>query len=116
MHQKLRVLDGVEVTEDERAAAADFIHSLPDAAQARVAAAATWSPADSIGADVDDVRSAFEAKADAKRAAECAGRPGVEEFLLTLETQASRGLVPSLESAVTVRTGALSTPCSHNTT
>lgn len=63
LHKRLRVLDGFEVTQDDRVAAAQFVSSLPVEAQEQIDEMRAWTPLASVGEDVAAIQAAYRRNA-----------------------------------------------------
>ena len=74
LHRKLRVCDGVEITEEDRAAAAAFVQSLPEDAQEQIRDLRNWTPDMTQGEDVDEIHAAYLRKQSLQFAADRAQR------------------------------------------
>jgi hypothetical protein len=59
LHRKLRVLDGVEINEEERTRAAAFVASLPEEAQEQIRSLYAWTPPTQDDDSVLEVQTTF---------------------------------------------------------
>jgi hypothetical protein len=62
IHRKLRLVDGQEITEEDRVNAAAYFQSLPEEAQDQVRELPNWTPDTTSGEDIQLVQATFERK------------------------------------------------------
>jgi hypothetical protein len=70
IHRKLRIVDGQEITDQDRVDAAAYIQSLPEEAQDQVRELPNWTPETTSGEDIQLVQATFERKQTASYARE----------------------------------------------